>query len=924
MQINTTSAYNKMINLFSKLGNEALLQILKQSPNATAVYTEPGLIIKLANDKMLSLWGKDEQVIGMPLIEALPELKEQPFIELLEEVWTSGKPFEAEGMSATLEIAGVMTTSYFDFTYQPIKDGTGNVFCILNTATDVTERVKAGMLIREKEIAEKRMLEDLEALNEEYKTANEEIAALNEEYQATNEELSEVNQTLIQTFDKLAYTENRLQELIKTTPIGLTMLRGKEMIVETANPEMLSIWKTREKQIIGKPLLEIFPVLRYQDFAANFDLVFSSSEKISLKELSNVTMDDEQNLMQAYWDVDFHPLLAHDGTVNAVMATVQDVTERVMTRNMIAEDKVKIEEANEELLSLLEKNRQSNNQLDHTNQLVSDLNERLKIKNEQLINSNNEFQRVNEELNTVNKGLEDRNRELKVLNSTILDLNIKLSDSEEIFRNLVIQAPVAILLLKGDNFTITMANAPMLELLGKDSSIIGKPLFEEIPELKGQEAADKLIETYTKGIINADQGSLVMLQRDGELQSGYFNFNYAPYTESGKVSGVIDMAVEVTDQVQAIKQREAIILEKTALEETLRSSEERLQSILDTMAEGVTITDQNGKLTYANARAEEILRVNLSEITTRTYYDHKWRNVRIDGSPLPDDEHPMQIMMTTGKPVYDYEIGLLDEQDNAMYLSINAAPVFGQDGKFVAGIGTFMDVTTRRMIAQGKDDFISIASHELKTPITSLKASLQMLERANDKLTAEMRAKLVNQAIRSLDGLSRLTNDLLDSTRIDQGQLQLHKKNFTIRELFDDCCSYLTQSSGRNLVFEGDTDTMVEADDQQIGQVIVNFINNAIKYAPGSEDIIISAQKVCNTELKITVKDFGPGIDEDKIEHLFKRYYRTNYEGQKFTGLGLGLYISSQIIENHGGRIGANSELGKGSEFWFILPLHIR
>ena len=111
------------------------------------------------------------------------------------------------------------------------------------------------------------------------------------------------------------------------------------------------------------------------------------------------------------------------------------------------------------------------------------------------------------------------------------------------------------------------------------------------------------------------------------------------------------------------------------------------------------------------------------------------------------------------------------------------------------------------------------------------------------------------------------------------------------------------------------------ADSQQTGQVLINFITNAIKYAPDSGQILVCSSIVSDLEIMITVTDNGPGIPQDKLDHLFKRYYRTDYNGQKFTGLGLGLYISAEIIKNHGGKIGANSQLGQGSEFWFTLPL---
>ena len=145
---------------------------------------------------------------------------------------------------------------------------------------------------------------------------------------------------------------------------------------------------------------------------------------------------------------------------------------------------------------------------------------------------------------------------------------------------------------------------------------------------------------------------------------------------------------------------EISVQEKTLIGNELRSNQERLALILETMAEGVGIIDTNGKLTYANAMAQKILGLKESEILTRTYDDPKWTNLRIDGSPLPENEHPMAVMMQTRKPVYDYEIGVQPTNSERFYISINAAPIFSNTGELVGGVGTFMDVTNRRKTIQ--------------------------------------------------------------------------------------------------------------------------------------------------------------------------------------------------------------------------------
>ena len=112
----------------------------------------------------------------------------------------------------------------------------------------------------------------------------------------------------------------------------------------------------------------------------------------------------------------------------------------------------------------------------------------------------------------------------------------------------------------------------------------------------------------------------------------------------------------------------------------------------------------------------------------------------------------------------------------------------------------------------------------------------------------------------------------------------------------------------------------VYADAERVNQVVINFVNNAIKYAPESKEIKINIEKVTDMA-KVSVSDKGPGISADKLTHLFDRYYRVDTSGVQYSGLGLGLYISAEIIKKHNGQIGVDSELGKGSTFWFTLPL---
>ncbi|RFZ83368.1 PAS domain-containing protein [Mucilaginibacter terrenus] len=352
----------------------------------------------------------------------------------------------------------------------------------------------------------------------------------------------------------------------------------------------------------------------------------------------------------------------------------------------------------------------------------------------------------------------------------------------------------------------------------------------------------------------------------------------------------------------------------------LIASEKHFQHILDTMAEGVGIIDLSGRLVYANAMAQKILGLTQHEIKQRTYYDASWKNLRIDGTELPDSEHPMSIMMQTQKPVFDYEIAVQPDKGERFYISINAAPIVDPEtNELTGGVGTFMDVTNRRRVLQQKDEFINVASHELKTPVTSLKAAMQIIERLKEKPNPAMFDKMIAQANKSLEKLATLLNDLLNSNRISQGHLQLRKTKFLVSQLVDDSFSHIRSDDKHEIIYKGDLDIEVYADEQQIDQVLVNLVNNAVKYAPDSPNIVIAAERLQDA-VRISVKDTGPGIPPEHLPHIFDRYYRSDHSSYQFSGLGLGLYICAEIIKKHNGEIGVESTFGEGTEFWFTLP----
>jgi len=222
---------------------------------------------------------------------------------------------------------------------------------------------------------------------------------------------------------------------------------------------------------------------------------------------------------------------------------------------------------------------------------------------------------------------------------------------------------------------------------------------------------------------------------------------------------------------------------------------------------------------------------------------------------------------------------------------------------------------------QKKDEFIGVASHELKTPLTSVKAYLQLLEKIEKD---QPNLTYVQKAQENINKLQKLIFDLLDVSKIQAGQLQLEIKEFNISELIMESIHDAQLSTNKHTIIKegGMSNAIIEADRNRIEQVVVNLLSNAIKYSPTGKQIIVTSKRA-DGEVVVSIKDFGVGIPKADQEKVFERFYRAGSGLFGVSGFGLGLYICHEIIKRHGGRIWVESEgeEGKGSTFYFSLPV---
>jgi len=250
-----------------------------------------------------------------------------------------------------------------------------------------------------------------------------------------------------------------------------------------------------------------------------------------------------------------------------------------------------------------------------------------------------------------------------------------------------------------------------------------------------------------------------------------------------------------------------------------------------------------------------------------------------------------------------------------------AMPLQNETGEIILWVGTATDIEEQKKELERKDEFIGVASHELKTPLTSLKGYLQLiLLHKKDDLPDTVK-QYINKAVIALGKLQFLVDDLLDMSKIKAGRLSYNMDVINLKDVVTTCADNAIHiNPGYTFDIENTEDFMIEGNAERIEQVLMNLINNAVKYSNGSRMVTIKSFKHGDCA-RVAVTDCGIGLSDEQKLKVFERFYRVEDKKNMTSGLGMGLYISSEIINTHNGKIGVESKLGEGSTFYFDLPL---
>lgn len=358
-------------------------------------------------------------------------------------------------------------------------------------------------------------------------------------------------------------------------------------------------------------------------------------------------------------------------------------------------------------------------------------------------------------------------------------------------------------------------------------------------------------------------------------------------------------------------------LNKKKKEKNTGGNEERLYLLIKNASDIITVIDKNAVITYESPAIESVLGYHPEE--------RIGKSIRNDAIVHPDDLSLklslLQKAIKSPKENISGEFRL--RHKDGSYRTMEAIFNNMLENKKINGvIATYRDITERKLLEHHKDEFIGIASHELKTPVTSLKAYLQILEeslvKANDVRSVDLLSKMNKQ----VDRLAILIKDLLDFTRIEGGQLKFREEQYELNELVLEIVEEVQRTTRQHTIQTFlSRPVLIEGDRYRTGQVITNLLNNAIKYSPKADSVVVRTN-VNKESITVSVEDFGIGIEHELQTRVFDRFFRVNeIQQHHFTGLGLGLYIAAEFVKRQGGKIWVTSEAGNGSVFYFLLPI---
>lgn len=900
--------------------------LIEEIPVGTCVLKGEEMIVDIANDIITKDWGKGADIIGKPLTTVLPEISRQPHIEILKEIFRTGKTVELPASSFYLDVHQTQKTYSKDIIYKPLKDAAGNVHSIMAISVDVSEKMQAQAVL-------------------------------------------EKNQELLMSY-------------FEQSPAAIAIISKEQLTFRLVNPFYAELVGRQPKDLINKPLLEALPELIGQGFDELLEGVISSGKAYTADEVpANLLRNGK--LERIYVNLMYQPQRNSDGNITGILVVAIDVTQQVVSRQKVEESEAKLRTIIANAPAAIALFTGPDLIIELPNQNFIDVAGKgpgivgipLALAVPEL--EGQPFLQMLDEVYTSGKTFQTYGSYIKIIQHgvevekyydftytpifdpegnvyAILDIAIdvtdqminrqKLEKSEQQIRSLIESAPFPIGVYVGREMRIQFLNQSIIDVWGKGNDVVGKRYADVLPELENQSIYDKLDSVYMTGIPFHAQNQRVDLVVDGILQSFYFNYSFTPlFDAAGNVYGVMNTAADVTD-LNVAKQR-------------LEQSEQNLRNMI--LQAPVAMCMFKGP-----EYVIEIANDSMIDIWGNPTTDFMHQPVFEALPHTRDQELEKSIYEVYTKGItyraYEKPVKLLrNGKTETIYINFVYEPYRETCGKIIGILAICIDVTTQVSARLKIEDIVSartkelgtandklqksnaelaqfayIASHDLQEPLRKISMFSQLLENtAGQELNATSRKHLskinnaairMNTLIKDVLSYSELVKETEEFTSVDLNQV--------IADTLLDFDLLIEQKNAR---IQFNNLPVLDAIPLQMTQLFGNLISNSLKFVRTDiapvitiTSTLLTAEEKRNASLQasqnyyqITFRDNGIGLKPEHQEQIFNIFQRLHRKSE-YEGTGIGLAMCKKIALNHHGDLNAEGSSTAGAVFNVILPTH--
>jgi PAS domain S-box-containing protein len=882
--------------------------LINEAPFSAALLLGRDLVVETANEISLKLWGKDDSIIGKPLVEAIPEIKGQAVFQALEKVYRTGITYEGKENIAYIEVDGVLKKVYINFIYKAIHNDDGDVIGVLAAGFDVTEQVEARRKIFE---AEERARLAIDSAG---------IGTFDYDYETGS-----------------IFTSPRLDAIF-----SFKEPRPHSDYIDIIHTEDRPIRETARKKSLSTGSLDYDIRLIWPDKSIHWirvkAKVFFDNYHRPVRLLGTALDITEQNLAIKKLEESEHRfrlLITETPEVGSGLYIGRELRIQYVNDVMIRfwnKDLSVINKTFRDALPDLE-GQPFFDQLDK----VYTTGEPYTGKEiEAIFNINGKPQSFY--YNYIYKALRNADGEIYGIHHMAVDVTEqvlnkqKYIQSEKRFRHLLMQAPFGICILKEKNFVVEFSNDIFLTLVDrKREEYVGKPLWEGLPEIKDQIFNRLLREVMRTGTTFHGKEYKVKIKRHGVIETVYVDFTYeAMKNEAGQIDTIIVLAVDVTDKVLGRME--------------IENSRDNFNAILESLPQVAWTADRHGKIIYITEQFYDytgsIIDSGLGDGWIKSLsredadnFTLKWRNAVKEGK------------------FFEAEAKLKRFDGEYRWHLIRAVPIYDNDNIITLWVGTSTDIHDQKLFSEElerkiKDrtkelewsnneleQFAYVSSHDMQEPLRKITIFTDFLKNSLGEVP-ERSQKYLSKISDSSTRMLSLIKDVLEFSRLTKSERSyvLVDLDHVLKNVINDFELLIEQ---KNATVNHDALGSIDAIPLQVNQLFHNLLSNSLKFSSPDRPLHINIQRrhLTNNEVRqhkdlnqslnyilITWEDNGIGFAEKYADKIFVIFQQLN-ERETYTGTGIGLALCKKIVTNHHGEISVSSEINKGAAFYIILPI---